>query len=296
MFEERPSGPLAWLRARPFLVAFLAYLGLAVLFFWPGLVPGHTVSAADYLWNAAPWTSSVPSGVPIHNLHPRVIGSNPQLVDAITLFEPFMQYTASQLPHIPLWNPYIMGGAPYLADMQSAVFSPFSLPAYVLPFWWSLGVIATLKVLVAAMGAYSLGRILGMRQGGAFLCGLVFGFGLFMVAWIPWPLTNVFPLIPWLLVATERLIRRPGAPWACVAAVLVALQFFGGHPESSIYALFAMVGYFVLRVLPGPDGVVAAVKAAPRRWGSRLRTLVARVEACGLVRLRRGRRHRLWRP
>ena len=275
MFEERPSGPLAWLRARPFLVAFLAYLGLAVLFFWPGLVPGHTVSAADYLWNAAPWTSSVPSGVPIHNLHPRVIGSNPQLVDGITLFEPFMQYTASQLPHIPLWNPYIMGGAPYLADMQSAVFSPFSLPAYILPFWWSLGVIATLKVLVAAMGAYSLGRILGMRQGGAFLCGLVFGFGLFMVAWIPWPLTNVFPLIPWLLVATERLIRRPGAPWACVAAVLVALQFFGGHPESSIYALFAMVGYFVLRVLPGPDGVVAAVKAAPRQWGSRLRTLVA---------------------
>jgi hypothetical protein len=275
--EDRPSGPWAWLRARPSLVAFLAYLGLAVLFFWPGLVPGHTVSAADYLWNAAPWTASVPSGVPIHSLHPHVIGSNPDLVDAVTVFEPFLQYTGSQLPHVPLWNPYIMGGAPYLADMQSAIFSPFSLPAYILPFWWSLAVIATLKVLVASMGAYSLGRLLTMRQGGAFLCGLVFGFGLFMVAWIPWPLTNVFALIPWMLVATERIIRRPGAPWACVAAVLVALQFFGGHPESSVYAVYAMVGYFVLRVLQGPNGVVAAVKAAARHRGSRVRALVARV-------------------
>ena len=49
-----------------------------------------------------------------------------------------------------------------------------------------------------------------MRFAGAFLCGTVFGFGLFLIAWLPWPLANVFPLIPWMLFATERLIRRPG--------------------------------------------------------------------------------------
>jgi hypothetical protein len=142
-----------------------------------------------------------------------------------------------------------MGGAPYLADMQSAIFSPFSVPAYILPFWWSLGVIALLKVVVAAMGAYFFGRVLKMATAGAFLCGLVFGFGLFMVAWIPWPLTNVFPLIPWVLLATERLIRRPGVLSASAVAALVALQFFGGHPETSVYVLFAIIGYFIIRML-----------------------------------------------
>ena len=155
------------------LAVLVAYVALATLFFWPALLPGHTLSGSDYLWNVAPWAHLTPSGVPVNALHPRVLGSNPQLIDAVTVFEPYLQYTASQLPHLPLWNPYIMGGAPYLADMQSAIFSPFSLPAYVLPFWWSLGVIAVMKVVVAAFGTYLLARVLSMARPSAFLAGLI---------------------------------------------------------------------------------------------------------------------------
>ncbi|MGH9091566.1 MAG: hypothetical protein ACRDZR_09360, partial [Acidimicrobiales bacterium] len=263
-------GPRRWAARHPVLVALACYLVLGVIFFWPGLLPGHTVSAADYLWNAAPWNTSIPHGLPVQSLHPYRVGSNPELVDGVTVFEPFLQYTASLLPHVPLWDPYVMGGMPYLADMQSAVFSPFSLPAYLFPFWWSLGVIALMKVVVAAMGAFLLGRAVGMRTAGAFLCGLVFGFGLFMIAWIPWPLTNVFPLIPWMLLATERLVRRPGVLPAAALAVLVAMQWFGGHPESSVYALLAAGAWFVLRLLQRQGGgVVAAVRSAGT--GGRLR-------------------------
>src|ERR1700722_5590609 len=249
-------------RARPRLVALAAYIVMGVIFFAPGLVPGHTTSAADFLWSAAPWNSAIPSGIVHDSTAPLIVGSNHQLVDPTTVFEPYLQYTRSQLPHIPLWNPYIMGGSPYLGDMQSAIFSPFSLPAYVLPFWWSLSVIAVMKLEVAAMGAFLLARILSMRFAGAFLCGVVFGFGLFLVAWLPWPLANVFPFIPWMLLATERLIRRPGPLSASFLAVLVALQFFGGHPETSVHALAVTFGYFILRVLQAPGGAGAAMGAA----------------------------------
>lgn len=271
-------GRLRWARHHPVLVALGCYVVLGVIFFWPGLLPGHTVSAADYLWNAAPWNTSIPHGLPIQSHHPYRVGSNPELVDGVTVFEPFLQYTKSVLPHVPLWDPYIMGGMPYLADMQSAVFSPFSLPAYLFPFWWSLGVIALMKVVVAAMGAFLLGRAMGMRSAGAFLCGLVFGFGLFMIAWIPWPLTNVFPLIPWMLLATERLVRRPGVLPAAALAVLVGMQFFGGHPESSVYALLVTGGWFVLRLLQRDGGgVAAAVRDAGRGAKARLGALAATV-------------------
>ena len=166
-----------------------------------------------------------------------------------------------------------MGGRPYLANMQSAVFSPFSVPAYVLPFWRSLTVIDILKVLVAAMGAFLLGRALRMGFAGAFLTGAVYGFGLFLIVWLPWPLANVFPLIPWLLLATERLIRRPDGLSAAALAAVVALQFFGGHPESSFHALFAAAAFFVLRVLQGPTGGAASMAAAVRQGGSRLAAL-----------------------
>jgi hypothetical protein len=270
---------------RPALLAFGLYTLAALVFFGPGLLPGHTTSSADYLWSAAPWNTAVPPGLFHWSSHPLVVGSSTQLVDPTTVFEPYLQYTRSQLPHIPLWNPYIMGGTPYLGDMQSAIFSPFSLPAYILPFWWSLSVIAVMKVVVAALGAFLLGRNLRMGFAGAFLCGLVFGFGLFMVAWLPWPLTNVFALIPWLLLATERLIRRPD-PWSVAGlALVVALQFFGGHPESSVHALFAALAYFVLRVLQSPGGGAAAMAEAARRGGSRLAALAgaARRPAVGFV-------------
>jgi Bacterial membrane protein YfhO len=277
--RARSRGPLSWARRWPRLTALFLYLVLAVLFFAPGLLPGRTTSSADYLWSAAPWNTARPSGVPVASTNPPIYGTAPELVDPATVFEPFLQYTRSQLPRIPLWDPYIMGGTPYLADMQSAVFSPFSVPAYVFPFWWSLSVIAVMKLVVAAMGAFLLARALRMGFAGSFVAGTVFGFGLFLVAWLPWPLANVFPWIPWLLLATEKIVRRPGVLPAAGLSVVVALQFFGGHPESSFHALFATTAFFVLRVLQKEGGGAwAAWRDTARRGTGRaatvLRTLV----------------------
>ena len=57
-----------------------------------------------------------------------------------------------RLPSMPLWDPNIGGGRPLLADQQSAAFSPFSLPTYVLPYLWSLSLVAALKILAACLG------------------------------------------------------------------------------------------------------------------------------------------------
>ena len=74
-----------------------------------------------------------------------------------------------------------MAGRPFLANAQSALFSPFTFPAYVLPLSKALGVMALLKLFVAAFGTYLFARTLGMRFGGALLAGIVFAFGTFFV-------------------------------------------------------------------------------------------------------------------
>src|SRR5207302_417739 len=112
------------------LAAAAVYLLLALLFVGPALRPGRTLSSSDYLWSAAPWRSSAPASAPLG-------GSNPELVDPATVFEPFTSYETSRAPSPPLWNPYIMGGRPLLADAQSAPFSLYTVPSYVLPFWRS---------------------------------------------------------------------------------------------------------------------------------------------------------------
>ncbi|MBD0281635.1 MAG: YfhO family protein [Thermoleophilaceae bacterium] len=231
-----------WARAHPAAVAAVLYAALSVVFVGQGLVPGRTLSSSDGLWTMTPWSSSRPPEV-------KPLGANFELADAVAVFQPFFEYTRSALADIPLWNPHIMGGRPFLANAQSAIFSPFSLPAYALPLSKALAVMAALKLFVAAFGTYLLGRALRMRFGGALLAGVVFAFGTFFVVWLAWPLTNIFPLIPWLLLLTELVIRRPDPLPVAGLAGLVALQFFGGHPETSFHVMFATVAYFAFRVL-----------------------------------------------
>ena len=256
---------MAWFVARPALTAALIYALLSIVMVGQGLVPGRTFSSSDLLYANAPWKQDRPAYV-------EGLGSNFELADAVVVFQPFHQYTRERLPDLPLWNPHISGGRPYLANAQSAIFSPFSWPSYLLPFWWSLGVVAALKLFFGAFGTYVLGRALGMRFGGSLLAGLVFAFGTFFVVWLSWPLTNIFPLLPWLFLLSELLVRRAAPLPAAGLAGLVALTYFGGHPETTFHALFATAVFFAFRLL---------LRAREERWEAR--ALVRPTAAFGLA-------------
>jgi hypothetical protein len=233
-----------WFSARPTLAAAVIYAVLSVAMVGQGLTPGRTLSGSDSLLSSVPWQSSKPASVP-------GLGTNFELADASNVFQPMLRYTRSQLPSVPLWNPYVMAGRPLLADGQSSVFSPFSLPSYVIGFWRSLAVAAALKLFVGALGTFLLARVLGMRFGGALLSGVVFAFGTFFVVWLAWPLSSVYAFIPWTLAATELAVRRPGRLSAAGLAAAVGLQFLGGHPESSFHLMFVAVVWFAFRALEG---------------------------------------------
>ncbi len=230
------------LRQRPKTAAALLYALMGVVLFAAGLVPGRAiVSGSDYLWSAAPFESQRPSDV-------RPLGANYELVDSATQFQPWLQHSRERAPHAPLWNPHVGAGRPFLANAQSAWLSPFSLPAYILPFWWSQGLVAALKLFAAAFGTFLLARALGLRQGGALLSGLVYGLSLYMVVWVSWPQAGVWALLPWLFLLADRVVRRPSPRSAAGLAGVAALQFFAGHPESSFHVVGATVAFFALRL------------------------------------------------
>jgi hypothetical protein len=252
--ETPPTGRAGrawrWWARRPALAAAVVYAVLSVAFVGQGLLPDRTLSSSDGLWSTAPWKADKPPGV-------RPLGANYELADAVAVFQPFFEHTRRVLPDLPLWNAHVMGGRPFLANAQSAVFSPFTVPVYLVGLWSSLAVMAAMKLFVAAFGTYLLGRALGMRFGGALLAGVVFAFGTFFVAWLAWPLTNIFPLIPYLLLLAELVARRPVVVLpAAGLAVIVALQFFGGHPETSFHVMVTLVVFFGFRlVLARPPGM-----------------------------------------
>ena len=241
------------MRARPVLTAAALYALLALVLFAPALAPGKTLSGSDYLYSAAPWEAGRPAGTSF-------LGSNYETLDQSLQFLPFFEEDKAALPQsLPLWNPHVMGGHVFLGNLQNAIFSPFTLPAYVMDVYRSLAWMAILKVFLAAFGTFLLARAMAIRFEAALLAGLIFGFGLFFIVWIPWPTSSVWAWIPWLCLLTDRMVRRPDALSVAGLAALVAFAFFGGHPESTFHTLFIALAFLVLRLAQlNPGGL--------RRW------------------------------
>ena len=164
-----------------YLLDILLLLALCLLFFWRDLTP----VAADR-WSFA-------TG------------------DFSQQFYAFARYEAARLQsgQLPLWNPYIYAGHPFLADIQSAVFYPLSLVTVwvtaVKGFTYrSLELEAIGHFFLAALFTYLLARRLTRSRPGGIAAAIAFAFSGFLTSYPPLQLaileTHVWlPLILLLL-------------------------------------------------------------------------------------------------
>ena len=109
----------------------------------------------------------------------------PAGIDAFTYFAPYWDYRMAALRdgQIPLWNPYLFLGVPFLANPQAAVLYPLHWPLSWLTAEQALVWSALLHVWLAAGFTYILGRrSCGLSRPGAWLAGAVFGLGGYLLA------------------------------------------------------------------------------------------------------------------
>jgi hypothetical protein len=216
---------------------------LPVVMFGRALQHGRVFSAADNLFFFYPWLTLEPGAVPQNSL----------LGDRTFQFEPWLIYASTEIRsgRFPLWNPHSYAGAPLLGNAQSALLFPLTALAYVLPVHAALGLEAILKIMMAGLSMYWMLRVLALQPLAALAGALAFMFNGFLIVWLGWPQTNVGIWLPLLVGLTERL--RDTGTWRYTGwlAVVVAVQFLGGHPETSFFLLVVMALYALYR-LRGP--------------------------------------------
>ena len=217
---------------------------LLTLFFFPLVFQGHVLSQSDVLYFFPPWESLRPPTV----RHP----SNSLLSDLSLQFYPFRMYTQSMfsLGEIPLWNPALLGGVPFLANMQSALFYPTTFVATLAGLWmpleYTFGLSAWLRLCGAGLTTYMFARRLALSAWAALLAGMAFMLCAFNVMWLNHPHTNVAILLPALLYSVEETLGgKPGA-W-CYVALVTCLILYGGHPETAFHVFGAAGGYGLIR-------------------------------------------------
>jgi hypothetical protein len=135
-------------------------------------------------------------------------------VDVFTYFTPFKAYAAKVLRagRLPLWNPYLFMGVPFLANIQTAVLYPLNLPLIWLSPPKMVVYSIVLHVFLGGLFAYLYARLsLGLSPFGALVTAIVFAFSGFLGARVE-HLThlNVYVWLPLLFLLFD--LTRPSSP------------------------------------------------------------------------------------
>jgi hypothetical protein len=140
---------------------------------------------------------------------------------------------------IPLWDPYRHGGQPFLANMNNSALYPTNLLYLILAPITAFNVDIVLHVLLAALSAYLLCRILGFNQIASLTSGFIFAFSGPALSipnvWLYAPVHLPLMLAFWHLYCIEQ-----KKLWIFLFAFIGAIQVFAGRPEMPAITAFTV--------------------------------------------------------
>lgn len=171
--------------------------------------------------------------------------------DLVSFLYPTYRFAAAALARgeLPLWNPHLYGGAPFIADIQAGF---LYLPNLLLFLLWPDFPYSTMQWLVlghlawAGVGMYVLARTLTwpdhpVSRLAALFAGLAFQFSdPFLTHLGNLNLVAVLSWLPWVFAAYLRGRQGNGWRWAAVAGLLFGLGNYAGHAQSSYYIGLAL--------------------------------------------------------
>ncbi len=167
----------------------------------------------------------------------------------------FQNYAFANLSHLyqalaegrlPLWDPFRYLGVPFLANPQAGVLYPVNLAFFWLEPIYALTAAVVIHSWIAGIGMIVFARS-SLRCGwiGALVAGLAFAFGGYMAARIGLPnQLAVIAWLPWILLVGDRLMERPRLLGTAILAMLLALQYLGGHFQAQ-YISLALCGLYL---------------------------------------------------
>ncbi len=264
------------------LYALGVILALALLWFAPVLFPaltGRSLLPWDALYTFAPWRS----------LRPDIIPHNGLPADLVLQNAPWKLHIRSTLAggEIPLWNPQILSGIPFVAAGQASTFYPLNLLFYVLPLDAAFGWFTALQVALAGWAMYAFGRVLRLKRAAALFAGVAYMFSGFLIVSVVFTMfIAAVPWLPALLAVIELIIRKQEGkgtghyspiPYVAVGAAIVGMVALAGHPELIYYTLLVAGAYALVRLLAAWRllGLVQeAVDPSAERGGGRTRRIV----------------------
>jgi hypothetical protein len=186
---------------------------------------------------------------------PLLFGSRVLFFGDITLyFLPMLAFQRGELLHarLPLWNPTILCGTPFVGNPQAWPLYPSSFLLAILPASVATGAMGTLHLFWASLGTYLFLRGRPLGRGSALFAALAWGLGGALVSKMQFPnMVQAASYFPWLLYGIDRVVKRPTAGRAGVLGLLIGLSLLAAHPQMFLMQFYVGVAWAVFRVREG---------------------------------------------
>ena len=159
--------------------------------------------------------------------------------DIYAYFYPNIRYALDSLARGDgvLWNPYQDCGQPFFAFSITGLLYPVNWIFALLPREAALLTSMTVNLSIAGLGAWWLGREMGLSRAAALAGGLAFAYSvsaLLLAAWSPMHISP-YAWMPVALAAVERLLRVPSPRHGALLGLALALQLLPGFPQTSFF-------------------------------------------------------------
>jgi hypothetical protein len=169
--------------------------------------------------------------------------------DAFRLLLPIKQHLVQRLStgELPQWFPYEALGRPFIGVPVTGVFHPFNVLYFILPAPDAYRASILISCVLAAMGAFVLGRKLLLSLPGALLAGVAFALSGYIASFTE----NIHVLysigaLPFFCVALEKALTERYA-WTVAPAAIWATVFLNGDVQMGYYYGFIALAWALAR-------------------------------------------------
>jgi len=192
-------------------------------------------------------------------------GRAPAFGDNVSFWAPSTAYLKMRAAdgEVPLWNPHVLGGIPFAADINHGIFYPPNWLSLVLPAADALVVLLMLHLALGAFGMYLFLARMGVPAPAALWGGVAFALSVSYVSLVNHlVMLESMACLPLVLWAARRLAEKPTAASSLVCALFLALSALAGDVHATYMAALA-------------GGALVAVECARRLFAGETRTAAA---------------------
>jgi hypothetical protein len=172
--------------------------------------------------------------------------------DITLYFDPMSCFAAESLRsgHVPLWNPYIFCGQPFVGNPQCAFFYPTSALLWLVSVPVYLSLNSFLHVFLCGALTYRFLRRWTRFRLSALAGALVYMGSACVIGRLQFPpMIQTAPYFPLFLSALDACLDAPGTKATLGAAITTALIVLAGHPNLAYLIFVCGAFYGLMRLL-----------------------------------------------